>query len=60
MEFAETANEVEDHKYIVALRGEALQVAGKKLEWDVRCLGYNSPEVAQTLELIVDLRDDLE
>ena len=57
MEFAQAADEVEGYKYIVALRREALQVARQKLEWDVRCNGYESPEVANTLELIGDLRD---
>ena len=40
----------------VELRGAALQVARTKLDLDVVCTGYNSPEVKKTLETIREFR----
>ena len=59
MRLAATTAEVETDRYKAERRVEALNVARRKLDLDVRCTGYESDEVRDTLELIHDVKNQV-
>lgn len=49
------ANGAESAAYKAGLRGKALEAARAKLDWDVVCTGYDSPEFKKTMKVICEL-----
>ena len=57
-ELEHATNGNEHARYRAKCVEDALHVARQKLDWDVACTGYGSPEVRQTLTLIGDLKQN--